>query len=229
MSRAHGFNPWRLLMGTVYHRDNSQYNALHVNVPGLGQGMPCSRVERLGARRRHCFGANDLMDAHFESFGVARSGGSRTPVITVTDLYQPHQDVGDNIDLITAFGLPDVDLKAVILDCTQPFRQQVAGPFNTPSLWRDPHGPRDPGIIPVNQLNYIFDRNVPYGIGPFLPMKSSSDPMTDSPSYQQSGIELILAQLELTTQPLHILSFGSARTIAAAYNRSPACFRMGGL
>ena len=41
-----------------------------------------------------------------------------TPVIDVTDLYTPYQDPGDNFDLVAAYALPQIDLKAVILDAT---------------------------------------------------------------------------------------------------------------
>jgi len=149
------------------------------------------------------------------------------PVISVTDLYHPHQDVGDNLDLVTAYGLPEIDLRGVVLDCTETFRQPVAGPFSTTALWPDDQGPRDAGIIPVSQLNYIFDRNVPHGMGPFCQMQSPDDPMADAPRFQQTGIELILDELSKANEPLHILSFGSARAIAAAYNRAPKLFADG--
>jgi len=34
----------------------------------------------------------------------------RVPVVDCTDLYHPHQDVGDNLDLIAAYALPDLYL-----------------------------------------------------------------------------------------------------------------------
>jgi hypothetical protein len=68
--------------------------------------------------------------------------------------------VGDNFDLITPYALPEVDLRAVVLDCTEPFRQPVAKDPG-PGLFPDPNGPREPGFIPVLQLNHLFGRNVP--------------------------------------------------------------------
>ncbi|HEY3331799.1 MAG TPA: hypothetical protein VGK19_17340 [Capsulimonadaceae bacterium] len=150
------------------------------------------------------------------------------PVISVTDLYHPHQDPGDNFDLIAAFALPEVDLRAVVLDCSEPFRQPVAGPLSSPALYPDPTGPRDPGFIPVTQLNYAFDRCVPAAVGPFRQMRDPLDPMTDTPRFQQQGIELILETLRASDEPVHVLSFGSARTIAAAYNRAPDVFERNG-
>ena len=148
----------------------------------------------------------------------------RVPVIDVTDLYHPHQDVGDNFDVIAAYALPEIDLRAVILDCTEPFRQPVAKDPG-PGLFPDPDGPREPGFIPVWQLNYIFQRNVPCAAGPFTRMKSVSDKMLDVPPFQQQGVELLLKTLQAAAEPVHIVSFGSARAVAAAYNREPALFR----
>lgn len=145
------------------------------------------------------------------------------PVIDVTDLYHPHQDCGDNFDLVTAYAMPEIDLRAVILDCTDRFRQKVADHANPD--YRDATGPRDPGFIPVMQLNYLFGRDVPMATGPFSPMKSPHDTMMDVPAFQQNGINLILEVLRNSDEPVQILSFGSARTIAAAYNREPELMR----
>ena len=148
----------------------------------------------------------------------------KIPVIVVTDLYHPHQDCGDNFDLITPFALPEIDLKAVILDCTEAFRKPLAYDAGK-GLYPDPDGPRDPGFIPVLQLNYIFGRNVPAAVGPFSNMKDARDKMLDVPSFQQQGVELILKTLRNSNEPVQIASFGSARSIAAAYNRDPALFK----
>jgi hypothetical protein len=148
----------------------------------------------------------------------------RIPLIDVTDLYHPHQDVGDNFDILAAYALPELDLRAVILDCTEPFRQPVAkdpGPY----LFPDPDGPREPGFIPVWQLNFLFGRNIPCATCPFTRMKSVDDKLLDAPPFQQQGIELILRTLRESPEPVHIVSFGSARAIATAYNREPALFR----
>src|SRR5215467_12398342 len=90
---------------------------------------------------------------------VQAQTGSKKPVIVITDLYHPYQDPGDNLDLIMGYALPQVDLKAIILDITDAFRKDTA---DHPTLWKDPRGPREAGIVPISQLNYIFDRQVPY-------------------------------------------------------------------
>lgn len=155
---------------------------------------------------------------------AAAEKSAAVPLIDVTDLYHPYQDVGDNFDIVTAYSLPEIDLRAVILDCTEPFRQPVA---KNPGkgLFPDAHGPRDPGFIPVWQLNYVFGRDIPCATTPFVRMKSVDDKMLDAPPFQQQGIELILKTLRESVKPVHIVSFGSARAIAAAYNRDPALFR----
>lgn len=147
----------------------------------------------------------------------------RVPVIDITDLYHPHQDPGDNLDLIAAYALPEIDLRAVILDVTQEYREPTTEHQNP--IYNDPTGPRDPGIIPVTQLDCIFDRNVPYGIGPFHRLKSPKDKDLDAPEFQQTGIELILRTLRESKEKVEITSFGSARTLAAAYNREPELLR----
>ena len=98
---------------------------------------------------------------------LAATAGKKVPLIDVTDLYHPPQDPGDNLDLIAAYALPEVDLRAVVLDCTAAFRKPVADFAGLPP---DPSGPRDPGFIPVTQLNYIFNRAVPCAAGPFETM-----------------------------------------------------------
>jgi len=153
---------------------------------------------------------------------AAKPSSNRIPVIDVTDLYHPFQDPGDSLDLVYAFAFPEIDLRAVILDVTDAFRRPVA---NAPHLWNDPNGPREPGILPVTQLNYVFDRQVPYAVSPFTAMRTAEDRMLDIPSFQQAGIRLLLDTLEASEQPVEILSFGSLRTIAIAFNRHPELVR----
>lgn len=144
-------------------------------------------------------------------------------MIDCTDLYHPHQDVGDNFDIVAAYALPEVDLKAVILDVTDMYRRAVADHPNPD--YRDPTGPRDPGFIPVHQLNYLFGRNVPCGVTPFRAMRSPGDLMRDSPPFQQQGVERLLKALRESSEKVEVLLFGSARAAAVAYNREPELLR----
>ena len=51
------------------------------------------------------------------------------------------------------------------------------------------------------------------------PMKSPQDKMLDAPAFQQQGVELILKTLRESAVPVEIVSFGSARPVAVAFNR----------
>lgn len=143
------------------------------------------------------------------------------PVIDCTDLYHPHQDPGDNFDILTAYALPEIDLKAVVLDVTEDFRQPSALAGEHP----DPYGPRDAGVIPMMQVNWIFDRSVPFALSPFHRMKSPDDAMLDAPRFQQAGIDLMIRTLRQSDRPVVIMVFCSCRTLAAAINREPQLFR----
>lgn len=145
------------------------------------------------------------------------------PLLDVTDLYHPHQDFGDNFDLLLPFALADeIDLRGVVLDCTERFRQARTDHPNP--HYRDEHGPRDPGFVPVWQLNYLFGRQVPAAVGPFQPLRDPTDTAADAPPFQQQGIDLILHTLRTATTPVDIAIFCSCRAVAAAYNREPALF-----
>lgn len=146
----------------------------------------------------------------------------RVPIIDITDLYHPAQDPGDNVDLIAAFALPEVDLRAVVFDVTDSFRKPVA---DHPGLYADPNGPRECGVIPLTQLNYIFGRNVPWGAGPFTMMRSPTDTMPGLPEFQQRGVDLIHRVLRESREKVEIVSFGSARPLAVAFNRNPDLLR----
>jgi len=148
--------------------------------------------------------------------GVSPDGPK--PVVVITDLYSPAQDVGDNLDLINAYILPGVELKGVLLDCHNEFRKKVATNAGK-GLYRDEDGPRDPGYSAVEQLNYIFRRNVPYGVGPFSPMKCKDDKMEYISEYENKGLDLLKEILEQSPEPVTLVSFGSLRILAVANNR----------
>ena len=148
------------------------------------------------------------------------------PIIDCTDLYHPHQDVGDNFDILAPYAMPEIDLRAVILDTTQRLRQPpVERPDVDPNLFHGDPGNRDPGFIPITQCNYIFNRHVPAAVSPFQPLKSVDDPATDVPGFEQLGIELFLRVLQESETPVDVLVFCSCRTLAAALNREPDLLR----
>jgi inosine-uridine nucleoside N-ribohydrolase len=126
------------------------------------------------------------------------------PFIHTTDLYNPPQDPDDHVDLATVFALPELDLRAVVLDPTRKFV-----------------GQHDPGFVPVAQLNYLTGRSVPVAAGPIDPLRSPSDTAKDRPRAEQAGIELLLNALSLCQEPAYVSVMGSARAVAAAWNREP--------
>lgn len=151
-----------------------------------------------------------------------KATAGKKQVIVITDCYHPYQDPGDNLDLIQGFANKEVNLLGIVLDITDAFRKDTA---DHPTLWKDPRGPREAGIIPVEQLNYIFNRNVPFAVGPMSLMKSENDKMLDAPGFEQQGVELLLQLLRESSGSVEILSFGSARILAVAYNRDSALLK----
>ncbi len=146
----------------------------------------------------------------------------RIPVIDCTDLYHPHQDVGDNFDILAPFAMEEIDLRAVILDVTEHFRRlPEERVVQNPNLFGTDPGGRDPGFIPITQCNYMFNRHVPAAVSPFEPLKSPEDQARDVPDFQQQGIELFLETLRAAEEPVDVLVFCSCRTVAAALNREP--------
>ena len=144
------------------------------------------------------------------------------PVIDCTDLYHPHQDCGYNIDILTPYSLPEIDLRLVLLDATDRFRNAITMPED-PAMkdYQDHTGPREPGVIPMCQLNYLYGRNVPWMWGPFGNMRSPTDDLRWLPRGQQLGIDLLLDTLRTAPEPVHLMIFCSSRIVAAAYNRDP--------
>ena len=139
----------------------------------------------------------------------------QVPVIVVTDLYVPAQDVGDNFDIIAPYALHGIDLKGVIFDVTDEYRFGIDNAGAT----------REPGYIAVTQLNYLFGRNVPCACSPFTAMRSADDGMYDVPGFQQQGFELFFELLEKSEKPVDVVSTGSCRFLAVAYNRNPGLMK----
>jgi hypothetical protein len=133
-------------------------------------------------------------------------GPGRVPVIHCTDLYHPHQDPDDHFDLATIYAIPELEVKAVILD----------------------HGgeqKKRPGEVAVKQMNRITGQNVPWAIGLATNLKTPGDQgLEDGPEFQQ-GVELILKTLRESDKPVVIDCVGSMRDVAAAFNREPGLFR----
>ncbi|MEW6511080.1 MAG: nucleoside hydrolase [Bacteroidota bacterium] len=152
-----------------------------------------------------------------QSRGACADGDpTRIPLIHTTDLYHPPQDPDDHIDLATAAALPEYDLKAVILDPTEKYLSEKL----SRGLVR-----RKPGFRAVTSLAEILARSIPVAAGPMQPLKSPIDDIADRPATEQSGIRLLLETLEESNEKVVISVVGSARILAAAFNRSPGLVR----
>ena len=136
----------------------------------------------------------------------SRSAKPPLPLIHCTDLFHPHGDPDDHFDLATLYGMPGLDLKAVILDQG---RLQV----------------KQPGTIPVSQLNRITGRKVPAANGLADKLRSPTDTGLDQPAEFQGGVALILSTLRQSPAPVAITAVGSMRDVTAAFNREPDLFR----
>lgn len=139
-------------------------------------------------------------------FAAPSFAAAPVPVIYSSDLFHPHDDPDDHFDLACLYSLPEADLRAVILD--QGARQA-----------------KSPGLKPVWQLNYLAGRHVPSAIGLPNKLKSPDDPALNQLAEHQNGVNLILQTLQDTREKAVIMFVGSARDVAAAFNRRPGLFR----
>ncbi|MDM8006857.1 MAG: nucleoside hydrolase [Phycisphaerae bacterium] len=128
------------------------------------------------------------------------------PVIYSTDLFHPHDDPDDHYDLATLFALPELDVKAVVLDLGD--RQKLK-----------------PGRLPLEQMMHMTGRRVPFATGLSGRLKTPADKAVDQPAEDQAGVELLLATLRESGQPVTIFTTGSLRDVCAAFNRQPDLFR----
>lgn len=135
------------------------------------------------------------------AFNVCLPGA--IPVIYCTDLFHPPQDPDDHFDLATLFSLPELDIRAIILD--QGVEQQHA-----------------PGSIPLRQMMHLTGRNVSYAVGLQNPLRYPEDKALNQ--FMQKGPELILKALRESPTKVRIITTGSVRDVAAAFNRDPALF-----
>ncbi len=129
----------------------------------------------------------------------------KTAVIYSSDLFHPHGDMDDQVDLAALYGLPDIDIKLVILD----------------------HGKSQlerPGLIPVRQMNRLTGRDIRAEIGLTYNLQNLQDQALEQEEQFQGAVKALIEVMETTAQKVVIITVGSLRDIAAAYNRSPELF-----
>jgi len=125
------------------------------------------------------------------------------PVVYLTDLFHPYNDPDDHFDLAALYSVDQFDLKGVIIDNTV-------------------HS-KAPGIIPVRQMNRITGKNVPVYVGLRSELRSPDDTGMDQQANQE-GCLAILDILKNSRKKVTIITAGSLRDVAAAYNRDPELF-----
>jgi pyrimidine-specific ribonucleoside hydrolase len=142
-----------------------------------------------------------------------RFGAEETvPIVHITDLYHPPQDPDDHIDLLTLAALREYDLRGVILDATTKFLIPAPGGFDIR---------REPGLIPVAQLAHILGRKIPVAVGPREPLTHPGDTLTGRPGQELEGVNLLMDILDSSRESVVVSVVGSARPLAAAFNREP--------
>lgn len=135
---------------------------------------------------------------------------TRIPLIHTTDLVHPPWDVDDQIDLACVYALDELDLRAIIID-------GVAK--------ADGEDQYEPAFGLITQLNWLTGRWVPAAVGPSTKLGSPLDDGRELPFREQTGIRLLLDQLEKSETPAYVSITGSSRTVTAAFNRNPELCR----
>lgn len=128
------------------------------------------------------------------------------PLIHCTDIFFPPDDPDDYFDLASIYATPEFDLKLVVLDQGQKQKER-------------------PGRLAVEQMNTITGRDVPCVIGLNEKLGSTTDTALSQPAEFQGGVDAILDVLRDSETSVVISVVGSARDMAAAYNREPQLLR----
>lgn len=131
---------------------------------------------------------------------------SKVPIIYGTDLFHPHDDPDDHFDLAMVFAMPELEVKAILLD--QGARQQ-----------------NKPGRIPIEQMFKLTARRVPYATGLSRKLVSPDDKGLDQPKEDQAAVELLLQTLRESPEPVVVITTGSVRDVCVAFNREPKLLR----
>lgn len=133
---------------------------------------------------------------------------ARVPVIYTSDLFHPHDDPDDHYDLATLFSLPELDVKAIVIDMSH-----------------SDGGKKPPGVAAIRQMMHLTGRTVPYATGLTRRLRSATDTGLDQPAETQGGVELILSTLRDSHEKVNLVAVGSLLDIAAAFNRQPELLR----
>jgi len=147
-----------------------------------------------------------ILAAVIAGFGGRAWAGEAVPVIYCSDLFHPHDDPDDHFDLACLYAIRQLDVKVIILD--QGRKQQ-----------------QRPGSVAVRQMNTITGRQIPWEIGLADPLARPDDTGAGQPKEYQGAVERILKILAESDRPVSIITIGSVRDVAAAFNRAPDLFQ----
>jgi len=153
--------------------------------------------------------ANSAERATPHGYQDDKEHGQKVSVIYCADLFHPHNDPDDHFDIAALYSLPEIEVRAIILD------------QNNHCGWDQE---TTPGSVPITQLNYITKRDVPYAIGLRFNLVTPEDKGLWG-EQDQKGIELLIDALRQSSRPVTVITVGSLRDLAAAYNRNPALLR----
>lgn len=128
------------------------------------------------------------------------------PLIYCTDLFHPPDDPDDHVDLATLFSLPELDVRAIVLDLGH-------------------HQQAKPGDVPLKQMAALTGKQVPFAPGLLGPLRYPEDRADNQDAGGYRAIELILRTLRESDQKVFVFTTGSVRDVAAAFNRDEALFR----
>jgi len=137
---------------------------------------------------------------------AAAAPPARIPILHSTDLFHPYEDPDDHYDLATLFAIPEFDIRGVILDLGAEQAKRTGRPA-------------------VEQMMKITGRQVPMAIGLSRRLRDRTDKALDEPEEFQTAVKLILATLRESKEPVTIVTAGSCRDVAAAFNREPALMK----
>lgn len=129
----------------------------------------------------------------------------RIAIIYSTDLFHPPGDMDDQVDLAVLYGLPDVDIKLIILDHGKGQSQR-------------------PGKIPVTQMEELTGKLVRTEIGLAANLCNQQDKALEQAIQFQAATNALIETLKESSSKIVIITVGSLRDIAAAYNRFPELF-----
>ncbi len=169
------------------------FNRMLLTTAGVSRALPADLLSHPAA--------SDLGSRLTPSFST-----SKVPVIYSSDLFHPPGDPDDHVDLATLFALPELDIRAVVLDMGERQGSQ-------------------PGSIPIGQMMALTGRKVPFAAGLGQPLRYPEDKGLNQFSFYQNGVTLILSALREAEGAVFFITTGSVRDIMAAYNRDPELIR----